>query len=47
MVLFWQLDTIAGLMFAPYLLWCTIASALNIAMWRRNPQVEPLVIDRI
>jgi tryptophan-rich sensory protein len=42
MVTFWQLDTIAGLLFAPYLLWCTIAAALNIAMWRRNPGIAPI-----
>lgn len=43
MVLFWQLDSLAGWLFVPYLIWCTIASALNISMWRRNPNVEPLV----
>lgn len=43
MVTFWSLDTLAGLMLAPYLVWCTVAAALNIAMWRRNPQVQPLV----
>lgn len=45
MVAMWQLDTIAGLLFAPYLLWCTVASALNIAMWRLNPDVEPVNPD--
>jgi tryptophan-rich sensory protein len=36
MVLFFQLDTIAGLLFVPYLAWVTIAAALNFSVWRRN-----------
>lgn len=36
-ITFWQIDTIAGLLLAPYLLWATIASALNFSVWRRNP----------
>lgn len=43
MVAFWQLDTLAGVLFVPYLIWCTVAAALNIAMWRRNPDIQPLV----
>jgi tryptophan-rich sensory protein len=39
MVALWQLDTIAGLLFVPYLLWVTIASALNAGVWRLNPDV--------
>lgn len=42
MIAFWELDLVAGLLFAPYLLWCTIAAALNFAMLRRNPQIVPL-----
>ncbi|MEP2639927.1 TspO/MBR family protein [Roseobacter sp.] len=34
----WQIDPVSGLLFAPYLLWVTIASALNAAVWRLNPQ---------
>lgn len=37
MVAFWALDPVAGLLFAPYLLWVTIAAALNLAVWRMNP----------
>lgn len=39
MVAFVQLDSIAGALFLPYLLWVTIASALNFSVWRRNPVV--------
>jgi tryptophan-rich sensory protein len=38
MLALWQVDWIAGLLFAPYLLWVTIASALNAAIWRLNPE---------
>ena len=37
MAALWQMDQIAGLLFAPYLLWVTIAAALNAAVWRLNP----------
>lgn len=33
---FWALDAIAGLLFAPYLLWVTIATALNASVWWKN-----------
>ncbi len=36
LVQFWALDWVAGLMFLPYLIWVTIASALNFSVWRRN-----------
>ncbi|SLN31242.1 tryptophan-rich sensory protein TspO [Roseisalinus antarcticus] len=38
----WQLDWIAGLALAPYLVWVTIAAGLNVAMWRLNPDQAPL-----
>ncbi len=38
MVSFWALDPLAGMLFAPYLLWVTIAGALNFSVWQRNPQ---------
>ena len=34
---FASLDTIAGLLFAPYLVWVTIAGALNLSVLRLNP----------
>jgi benzodiazapine receptor len=42
MVALWQVDTIAGLLFVPYLVWVTIAGALNAAVWRLNPEVVAL-----
>ena len=33
----WQVDMIAGLLFVPYLIWVTIAGALNLSVWRLNP----------
>ena len=38
MLAFLQHDLLAGLLFAPYLLWVTIATALNFSVWQRNPQ---------
>jgi len=35
---FLALDTIAGALLLPYLLWVTIAGALNLSVLRRNPQ---------
>ncbi len=37
MVSFWALDWVSGLMFVPYLIWVTIAGALNASVWRLNP----------
>lgn len=42
MIGLFQLSNVAGLMFAPYLLWVTVAAALNYSVWRRNPDVKPL-----
>ncbi|MEM8571241.1 MAG: TspO/MBR family protein [Pseudomonadota bacterium] len=44
-VTFWSVDWIAGLMFLPYLIWVSVAGALNLSVWRLNPDVEPLVIN--
>lgn len=38
MIALWQLDTIAGLLFVPYLIWVSIAASLNWGVWRLNPE---------
>jgi tryptophan-rich sensory protein len=37
-VAFWQADVIAGALFSLYLAWTTVAFALNVSVWSRNPQ---------
>jgi len=39
--IFWSLDWIAGLLFVPYLVWVTVAGALNYTVWRMNPDAQP------
>lgn len=39
MVAMWQVDWIAGVLFIPYLIWVTIAAALNAGVWWLNPDV--------
>jgi tryptophan-rich sensory protein len=34
---FLQIDLLAGLALLPYVLWVSIASALNFTVWRMNP----------
>lgn len=36
-LLAWPVSTWAALLFLPYLVWVTIAGALNLAVWRMNP----------
>ena len=43
----WQLDNWAGLAMAPYLVWISVAGALNLTVARLNPDVEPLDLSRI
>jgi translocator protein len=37
-VSFWILDPVAGVLMVPYLLWVSLAGALNVSLWRRNPE---------
>lgn len=41
LVTFWQIDTIAGLAFLPYLAWVSVATALNATVLRLNPDASP------
>jgi tryptophan-rich sensory protein len=36
-VVFWPVDRVAALLFVPYLVWVSIAAALNAGVWRLNP----------
>ena len=36
MLAFWQVDTLAGMLFVPYLAWVTVAGALNFSVWWMN-----------
>lgn len=42
-----QLDTWAGVAFLPYLLWVTVAAALNVSVVRLNPGQKPLEIHKM
>ncbi|MEM9970967.1 MAG: TspO/MBR family protein [Pseudomonadota bacterium] len=37
MFAFFALDTLAGVLFVPYLIWVSVAGALNYSVWQRNP----------
>lgn len=37
----WPLSTLAAGLFLPYLLWVTVAAALNLKVWRMNPNAAP------
>ena len=37
MLVFWQIDSVAGLLFAPYLARVTVAGMLNLSVYQRNP----------
>ncbi|MEM6738489.1 MAG: TspO/MBR family protein [Pseudomonadota bacterium] len=39
MVTLFRLDVIAGAMFVPYLVWVSIAAALNFWIWRNNEDI--------
>ncbi len=34
---FWRINRAAGMLMVPYLLWVSIATALNFSIWRLNP----------
>jgi len=45
LVTHWAIDMWAGLAFVPYLIWVTVAGALNVSVARLNPDVD--VIDMV
>ena len=47
LVTHWQVDLYAGLAFVPYMIWVTIASALNLSMIRLNPDQKKLELHKI
>jgi tryptophan-rich sensory protein len=36
-IIAWPISTTAALLFLPYLVWVSIAAALNLTVWRMNP----------
>ena len=44
LVFSYVLDPLAGLLLVPYLAWVTVAGALNLAVWRLNPEEKPVDI---
>lgn len=38
LLVFWHLDTVAGALLLPYIVWVSVAGALNFSVWRLNPQ---------
>ncbi|MEM8788113.1 MAG: TspO/MBR family protein [Pseudomonadota bacterium] len=40
LVAFWRLDTLAGILFVPYLIWVSYAAALNADILRRSRAVS-------
>jgi tryptophan-rich sensory protein len=39
MLALWQVDTLAGVLFLPYLAWVSVAGALNFSVLQRNPEI--------
>ncbi len=38
-IAFWRQRPVAGALLIPYLIWVSFAAALNLSVWRLNPQV--------
>lgn len=39
LIAFWRINRLAGVLLAPYLLWVSLAAALNYVTWQLNPQL--------
>ena len=42
MISFFVISPLAGWLFVPYLLWVSVAGALNLAVWRLNPKAAEI-----
>ncbi|KAK4296061.1 hypothetical protein Pmani_031418 [Petrolisthes manimaculis] len=38
MLRFFEVDSVAGLLFVPYVIWLSLATCLTISIWRANPK---------
>jgi len=38
-VAFWRVSSLAGALLVPYFLWVSFATALNLTVWQRNPEI--------
>lgn len=43
----WQVDTLSGLLFLPYLAWVSVAGALNASVLNLNPEQRPISLNQI
>jgi len=43
----WHVDTLSGLLFLPYLLWVSVAGALNASVLNLNPEQRPISLNQI
>lgn len=38
MLRFWEVDTVAGMLFVPYAAWLGLATSLTVNLWKANPK---------
>lgn len=43
-VVFARIDLVAAGLMVPYLVWVSVAAALNLSVWRRNPGADKLAV---
>jgi tryptophan-rich sensory protein len=46
-LVFWRADPVAAALMVPYVIWVSYAGALNLALWRMNPEPTRLVPARV
>ncbi len=47
LISFWQVGTLSGLLFFPYLLWVSVAGALNASVLNLNPEQRSISLNQI